>query len=87
MKPKTPYIERADNFIKSCYWYDRATMEYHRDLTGGFDDKARQLAEIIRRSDAFDDLLEALKGILAITDRNHVAWDTARAAIAKAEGK
>lgn len=36
---------------------------------------------------AAPDLLEALKGILTITDRNHVVWEKARAAIAKAEGK
>lgn len=34
---------------------------------------------------ASPDLLESLKGILAITDRNHVAWEAARAAIARAE--
>ncbi len=39
-----------------------------------------------RLMDAAPDLLEALKGILRITDRKHVAWDKARAAIAKAEG-
>lgn len=32
------------------------------------------------------DLLAALEGILAITDRNHVAWEKARAAIRKAHG-
>lgn len=36
---------------------------------------------------AAPELLDALKCILAITDRNHVAWDAARAAIAKAEGR
>jgi hypothetical protein len=35
---------------------------------------------------AAPDLLAALKGILSITHRDHVAWDAARAAIAKAEG-
>ena len=33
---------------------------------------------------AAPDLLEALKAILAITDRDHCAWAQARAAIAKA---
>lgn len=31
------------------------------------------------------DLTEALQGILAITDRKHVAWDKAHAAIAKGQ--
>ena len=33
---------------------------------------------------AAPDLLEALQGILEITDRNHVAWGKAHAAIKKA---
>jgi hypothetical protein len=36
---------------------------------------------------AAPDLLEALKELIAITDRDHVAWDKAKAAIAKAEGQ
>ena len=35
---------------------------------------------------AAPDLLEALKEVVAISDREHKAWDKARAAIAKAEG-
>ena len=33
------------------------------------------------------ELLQALKEVLAISDRKHNAWDKARAAIAKAEGR
>lgn len=36
---------------------------------------------------AAPELLEALKSILEITDRNHVVWDRARAAIDAAEGR
>lgn len=35
---------------------------------------------------ASPDLLEALQDIIAITDRDHVAWHEAKAAIAKAIG-
>lgn len=35
---------------------------------------------------AAPELLEALELILAITDRDHVAWDKARAAITKVKG-
>lgn len=35
---------------------------------------------------AAPDLLEALKEVIAISDRDHVAWFKAKAAIAKAEG-
>jgi hypothetical protein len=35
---------------------------------------------------AAPELLEALKEVVAISDRKHDAWDKARAAIAKAEG-
>jgi hypothetical protein len=48
---------------------------------------SRQEAEAnARLIAAAPDLLAALKGILVITDRDHVVWDAARAAIAKAEG-
>lgn len=36
---------------------------------------------------AAPEMLEALEGILAITDRDHAAWNKARAAIAKAKGE
>jgi hypothetical protein len=36
---------------------------------------------------AAPDLLEALESMLAITDRDHVVWDEAREAIAKAKGE
>lgn len=58
-----------------------------------FGDDTECIAEhVYREADArliaaAPDLLGALKGILAITDRQHVAWDRAHAAIAKAEGK
>lgn len=35
---------------------------------------------------AAPDLLEALEEVIAISDRNHVAWNKAKAAIAKAVG-
>jgi hypothetical protein len=35
---------------------------------------------------AAPELLEALKAVIAISDRSHDAWDAAKAAIAKAEG-
>ncbi len=35
---------------------------------------------------AAPDLLEALRDVVAISDRKHDAWDRAHAAIAKAEG-
>jgi hypothetical protein len=34
-----------------------------------------------------NELLEALKTVVAISDRKHDAWDAAKAAIAKAEGQ
>jgi hypothetical protein len=40
-----------------------------------------------RLAAAAPDLYEALRGILAITDRAHVAWDKARAALAKSSGE
>jgi hypothetical protein len=36
---------------------------------------------------AAPDLLAALEKVVAISDRKHDAWDEARAAIAKAEGR
>lgn len=36
---------------------------------------------------AAPELLEALKEVVAISDRKHDAWDKAHAAIAKAEGR
>jgi hypothetical protein len=36
---------------------------------------------------AAPDLLEALKAVIAISDRKHDAWDHAKAVIAEAEGK
>ena len=36
---------------------------------------------------AAPELLEALREVIAITDRNHEVWDKAKAAIAKAEGR
>jgi len=36
---------------------------------------------------AAPDLLAALKEVVALSDRKHDAWDAARAAIAKAEGR
>lgn len=41
-------------------------------------------AEMCRRWNAHEDLLSALKDLVALTDRKHAAWDKARAAIAKA---
>lgn len=35
---------------------------------------------------AAPELLEALEGVIALSDRKHDAWDKARAAIAKARG-
>lgn len=46
----------------------------------------RALQAEARRTNAVPDLIEAIEGIFAITDRNHVAWDKAHAAIAKAKG-
>lgn len=40
------------------------------------------LAEVRRLNEVSSDLRKALEGILAITDRDHVAWQNARAAIA-----
>jgi hypothetical protein len=34
-----------------------------------------------------DELLDALKEVVRISDRKHDAWDKAKAAIAKAEGR
>ncbi len=36
---------------------------------------------------AAPDLLSALKSVIALSDRKHKAWDAAKAAIAKAEGR
>ena len=44
--------------------------------------RAHQAAHV-----AGPDLLEALKEVVALSDRKHDAWDKARAAIAKAEPK
>ena len=51
-----------------------------------------RIAGYIRKPDAHliaaaPDLLEALKAVIALSDRKHDAWDAAHAAIAKAEGK
>jgi hypothetical protein len=53
------------------------------------------LRETITRKDAIirdlreqrAELIESLNGILAITDRNHNAWERARAAIRNAGGE
>jgi hypothetical protein len=45
-----------------------------------------EMADNARLIAAAPELLEALKGILAITDRKHDVWDKAHAAIAKATG-
>ena len=45
---------------------------------------AEPIAKLIA---AAPELLSALKAVIAISDRKHDAWDAARAAIAKAEGR
>jgi hypothetical protein len=42
-------------------------------------------ALIVRAVNCHDELLAALKEVVAISDRKHDAWDKAKAAIAKAE--
>jgi hypothetical protein len=42
---------------------------------------------IIELETQVKEILEALKRVVAISDRKHDAWDEAKAAIAKAEGK
>jgi hypothetical protein len=42
---------------------------------------------IADRMAAAPELYEALKELVSITDRKHDAWDRARAALAKADGK
>lgn len=54
---------------------------------GNSDDPFERTEANARLIAAAPDLLAALKGILAITDRNHVAWHAAHAAIAKANGE
>ena len=59
--------------------YDIATVfQYSRNIP---QDEAEANAKLMAAS---KDLLEALIGIIVITDRNHVAWDKAHAAISKA---
>lgn len=48
---------------------------------------AMAATEIIKLEQQRDELLDSLNGILVITDRKHDAWDKARTAIAKAEGR
>lgn len=53
---------------------------YGKSQTAGADANARLIA-------AAPELLEALKEVVVISDREHTAWIKARAAIAKAEGR
>ena len=55
-------------------------------------DGVRLIAQMVRPADApliaaAPELLAALREVVAISDRKHDAWDKARAAIAKAEGR
>lgn len=76
-----PWKVEVNDLRGGKYWtIHRAThlepIDIHEDDNGEAD------APLIA---AAPDLLEALKGILAITDRDHVVWKRARAAIAIAE--
>jgi hypothetical protein len=49
------------------------------------------ICDVFRSGDArliaaAPDLLEALRGVVALSDRKHEAWDAAKAAISKATG-
>ena len=75
-------------------WSYNGATDIHAGESSGFticeiypsDSKTRMGKANARLIAASPELLEALDGILAITDRDHVAWDKARAAIAKAKG-
>jgi len=59
-------------------------VEYQHDDNMGFG-KCKQTEANARLITAAPDLLESLKEIIAITDRNHEIWDRAKLAIKKAE--
>ncbi len=66
---------------KGCYYIRDAVGHVGRTQARG---EEKNLANA-RLMAAAPDLLEALKEVLAISDRKHDAWDKAHAAIAKAE--
>jgi hypothetical protein len=67
---------------------DSRASEIHEEFCGEFDGH-HAWDEMARRdltlAAVAPDLLEALKEVVAISDRDHDAWDRAKAAIARAE--
>ncbi len=47
----------------------------------------RNAAFIVRACNNFDELVEALEGVIRVADRATVEFDAARAAVAKARGR
>lgn len=69
---------------------DKRNAAYEAELKetqARIDARAKAEAEMARRAGCFDDLLEALQGVLRVADRATVEFDAARAAIAKATGE
>ena len=58
-----------------------------KEWQAGIDAQVKARNELARRAACFDDLLEALKGVLRVADRATVEFDAARAVIAKATGE
>lgn len=78
-----PYGEENDSGL--CIGNDSVNV----CVVPGYQDHPGNIANaeyIALACNSHPDLVEALEGILAITDRNHVAWDKARSALNKARG-
>lgn len=48
-------------------------------------DEAKRIVTAVNQRDILVECVEALKTVLAISDRKHDAWDAAKAALAKLE--
>lgn len=82
---RTNIARRSDNGIVAAHIVaadggNIAQVAIYDDVPGLTEAHARLIA-------AAPELLEALREVVAISDRKHDAWDKAHAAIAKAEGR
>lgn len=79
----------SDEFV---FGYDKAvTDRIIEDLINRYDEqramKAKARAQRDRAVKLLNDLVNATEVVLAISDRDHDAWDVAKAAIAIAKGE